>query len=82
MSTMKKKTRRLWTLTSVMLLTISVVTTLSCVLAWMLSAPDVRYLILLDAGSVHTSVYTYRLVIELLVVVVVVVSLLQYQLSC
>lgn len=61
MSTMKKKTRRLWTLTSVMLLTISVVTTLSCVLAWMLSAPDVRYLILLDAGSVHTSVYTYRL---------------------
>merc|ERR1711946_87947 len=38
----------------------SVLTGLTCVLAWVLRVPDVRYLILLDAGSVHTSVYTYR----------------------
>ena len=47
-------------MTSLLLLTMSVLTGLTCVLAWVLSVPDVRYLILLDAGSVHTSVYTYR----------------------
>merc|ERR1719312_1689396 len=38
----------------------SALTGLTCVLAWVLRVPDVRYLVLLDAGSVHTSVYTYR----------------------
>ena len=57
---MKQKTRSRWMMTSLLLLTMSVLAGLSCILAWVLSVADVRYLILLDAGSVHTSVYTYR----------------------
>ena len=60
MATMKQKTLSRWRMTSLLLLTMSILTGLTCVLAWVLSVPDVRYLILLDAGSVHTSVYTYR----------------------
>ena len=60
MATMKQKTLSRWRMTSLLLLTMSVLTALTCILAWVLSVPDVRYLILLDAGSVHTSVYTYR----------------------
>ena len=40
-------------------------TALSGLLAWLLSTPDIRFLVLLDAGSVHTSVYTYRSVMAL-----------------
>ena len=60
MASMKQKTRTRWSMTSLLLLTMSILTALSCLLVWVLSVPDVRYLILLDAGSVHTSVYTYR----------------------
>ena len=60
MVTMKQKTLSRRRMTSLLLLTMSVLTGLTCVLAWVLSVPDVRYLILLDAGTVHTSVYTYR----------------------
>ena len=60
MATMKQQTRSRWRMTSLLLVTMSVLTGLTCVLAWVLRVPDVRYLVLLDAGSVHTSVYTYR----------------------
>ena len=63
MVTMKQKTLSRWRMTTLLLLTMSVLIGLTCVLAWVLSVPDVRYLILLDAGSVHTSVtsvYTHR----------------------
>ena len=60
MATMKQKTRSRWRMTSLLLVTMSALTGLTCLLAWVLRVPDVRYLVLLDAGSVHTSVYTYR----------------------
>ena len=60
MASMQQKTRTRWSMTSLLLLTMSILSALSCLLVWVLSVPDVRYLILLDAGSVHTSVYTYR----------------------
>ena len=46
---------------SMVMLSLFIVTMVSCLSAWLLT-PDhhERYLILLDAGSVHTSVYTYR----------------------
>lgn len=60
MASMKQKTRSRWWMTSLLLVTMSILTGLCCLLFWVLSVPDIRYLILLDAGSVHTSVYTYR----------------------
>ena len=55
-----------WLLSSALLLTVCLVTALSCLLASLLSKPDIRFLVLLDAGSVHTSVYTYRSVMALM----------------
>ena len=57
----KQKTRCRWMLTSLLLLTMFLVTTVSVLLAWVMSQPSQdKYLVLLDAGSVHTSVYTYK----------------------
>ena len=58
----KKRTRR-WGLVwlSLCLLLSGLVAATSGLVSWSLtSSPADRYLVLLDAGSVHTSVYTYR----------------------
>jgi len=50
-----------WHLVSLVLVLLSVLTCIGAVVAWCLYASPIdRYLVLLDAGSVHTSVYTYR----------------------
>ena len=56
------QTRSRWKLASLVLMSLSLVTIVSCLVSWFLggSGHHERYLILLDAGSVHTSVYTYR----------------------
>ena len=58
----KKRTGRLgWVLLSRILLVVGLVLTSSGLASWSLTRrPADRYLVLLDAGSVHTSVYTYR----------------------
>lgn len=48
-------------LLSLSLLVAGLVLTTSGLVSWSLTTrPADRYLVLLDAGSVHTSVYTYR----------------------
>jgi len=50
-----------WHLASLVFVLLSVLTCIGAVVAWCLySSPIDRYLVLMDAGSVHTSVYTYR----------------------
>ena len=50
-----------WAVLSLCLLVSGLVLTTSGLVTWSLkSRPSDRYLVLLDAGSVHTSVYTYR----------------------
>jgi len=48
-----------WMTGSIVLMVLFLVVTVTSILAWVLST-HARYLVLLDAGSVHTSVYTYR----------------------
>ena len=50
---------------SLSLLVAGLVLTTSGLVSWSLTTrPTDRYLVLLDAGSVHTSVYTYRSVVR------------------
>jgi len=50
-----------WHLVSLLCGLVCLLTSVGAVTAWcLLPAPPDRYLVLLDAGSVHTSVYTYR----------------------
>ena len=50
-----------WVVLSLCLLVAGLGLTTSALVSWSLnSSPADRYLVLLDAGSVHTSVYTYR----------------------
>ena len=58
----QRQSRSRWKLASMVLMSLSLVTIVSCLASWFLSGTSGhdRYLILLDAGSVHTSVYTYR----------------------
>ena len=57
----KMKSSCRWMTGSLVLMLMFLVVTVSSVLAWVWSVPSHdRYLVLLDAGSVHTSVYTYR----------------------
>ena len=58
----KRTGRRLgWVVLSLSLLVAGLVLSTSGLVSWSLTKrPADRFLVLLDAGSVHTSVYTYR----------------------
>ena len=58
--------RGAWLGLSCSLLVVGLVLATSGLVSWSLTGPPgERYVVVLDAGSVHTSVYTYRSVAEL-----------------
>jgi len=56
---LKQRMGSRWITGSVVLMVLFLVVTVTSVVAWVMST-HARYLVLLDAGSVHTTVYTYR----------------------